>query len=1024
MLRILLIGFCIFCFFSGRAQTDYNVLHYTTENGLPSNGIKGVAFDTSTGYLWIGSEAGIIRFNGTQFKVYNNQNTKGLASDRLDFMEKSVDGHIYARDQLLNWFRIEKNQPIYLPKNIITLKESELEYLHLFLKNEPIKKIINEREAHDLFYLQFIMIGDTACLMQYIENKLAYASTNTKQVTLLGSDKDAYSIFKIDSKIFAWTKKKSLCLYDTKQQQFNPISIKNEAGDIIPINIINYQLIGGNENSPPFLFNGRNVWSLSYKNNSIVARKISSDFPIQTMVRSVCVDPKNKMIFVSTSSKGLVVLKPKQVRPIKNETAVNQIRNSHYSQIVIDSNTILTNNGVLIGDKTNKKTPIPLGEIFYATIFKLKDSLLFFMRSKNSEYENTQINIYNYKTNKLKAYKKIETREVFAVYYDNDTIYMNTTNGMGYMQGDSIHYVYKTTYPNIQENKMFAMEKVGPGLFWVASCEGLIEYDIYKKTRRYVLQFPGICVRNIKRIDNDIYIGTYGKGFYIYRNNKLQAMPLDKNNYLAFAHCFMPDNMGYIWISTNRGLFKASKKDLQTAFDQKTTSLYYHYLGKDDGMEITEMNGGCAPCAVQMNSETLSFPTMDGLLWVNPKKAGTLLPEGNIYIDNVVVDNKIYTADSFSIGKLPSSTNIIDIKLDYLAWCNKENIYIEYKLNDAKDWKRLNNESGAVIHFENLAGGNYKLFIRKRNGFGVNNFCYKEIPFYIEIPFYKSWWFYFFCFLGTLGFIGLAFKARTRQLIRQKNHLQNQINQKTKSLQQQNEVLEKNNQINSRLISIISHDIITPLKFMAMGSKKLLDKKHVMPAELQEETITEITNTAQELQLLSTNILNWIKYQNKHRRQQSERFAPADVIQQVFRILTPIAADKNIQLLADADPQLQILQFREPFKILLYNLITNAIQFSINCQILVEVHQENNQITLSVTDEGVGMTSTQIQNILSDQFIISSVNVDNKKGNGLGYLIIKDLIKLLQGKLAIESEKGKGTVVAITMPFTLIIETD
>jgi K+-sensing histidine kinase KdpD len=260
---------------------------------------------------------------------------------------------------------------------------------------------------------------------------------------------------------------------------------------------------------------------------------------------------------------------------------------------------------------------------------------------------------------------------------------------------------------------------------------------------------------------------------------------------------------------------------------------------------------------------------------------------------------------------------------------------------------------------------------------------------------------------------------RTQQLIRQKENLQEQINQKTKSLQKQNEVLEKSNQINSRLISIISHDIITPLKFMALGSKKLLDKKHVMPQTLQEETITEITNTATELQSLSTNILNWIKYQNKHRRQQAELFAPADVIQQVFKILAPIAAEKNIQLMSDVDNQLFCSQFREPFKILIYNLITNAIQFSTHCIISVEAMVDKEELTLTVNDAGVGMTDDQIQNIMSDEFIISSVNVDNKKGNGLGYLIIKDLLKLLQGQLSIQSEKGKGTAVSFTVPQTL-----
>jgi K+-sensing histidine kinase KdpD len=89
-------------------------------------------------------------------------------------------------------------------------------------------------------------------------------------------------------------------------------------------------------------------------------------------------------------------------------------------------------------------------------------------------------------------------------------------------------------------------------------------------------------------------------------------------------------------------------------------------------------------------------------------------------------------------------------------------------------------------------------------------------------------------------------------------------------------VLEKADGIKTRLISIISHDIVTPLKFLTVAGRKLIDKKSRMPQDLQQETLEEMTNTAQELQLLSTNILNWIKYQNENRRLMKERFTCMD----------------------------------------------------------------------------------------------------------------------------------------------------
>jgi hypothetical protein len=52
-------------------------------------------------------------------------------------------------------------------------------------------------------------------------------------------------------------------------------------------------------------------------------------------------------------------------------------------------------------------------------------------------------------------------------------------------------------------------------------------------------------------------------------------------------------------------------------------------------MEMTELNGGCTPCALRLKNNTISFPTMDGLLWVNPDYAIPVLPDGDIFIDEI-----------------------------------------------------------------------------------------------------------------------------------------------------------------------------------------------------------------------------------------------------------------------------------------------------------------------------------------------------------------------------------------------------
>jgi signal transduction histidine kinase len=138
-----------------------------------------------------------------------------------------------------------------------------------------------------------------------------------------------------------------------------------------------------------------------------------------------------------------------------------------------------------------------------------------------------------------------------------------------------------------------------------------------------------------------------------------------------------------------------------------------------------------------------------------------------------------------------------------------------------------------------------------------------------------------------------------------------------------------------------------------------------------------------------------------------------------------MAHQKNLQLISHVDQSLQVTQYFEALKILIYNLVTNAIHFSENGSITVNARETEKKIIISVSDEGVGMTADQIKNIMADQFIVSSANMDNKKGNGLGYLIIKDLLKMMNALLSINSEKarpddpfgrGKGTTVYVELP--------
>src|SRR6187399_118023 len=123
MYRFLILFCCFSALFNpATAQKAVNshVQQYTTDNGLPSNGIKGMQWDEKHEFLWMATEAGIVRFNGVDIKSYNKENMSAIASERLLFMVQNSARKIYTADQLGNIFLIDESKPVLWKKTTVT----------------------------------------------------------------------------------------------------------------------------------------------------------------------------------------------------------------------------------------------------------------------------------------------------------------------------------------------------------------------------------------------------------------------------------------------------------------------------------------------------------------------------------------------------------------------------------------------------------------------------------------------------------------------------------------------------------------------------------------------------------------------------------------------------------------------------------------------------------------------------------------------------------------------------------------
>ena len=994
--------------------TEYHIRQYTTDNGMPSNGVKNMQWDEENGFLWIATEAGMSRYNGLDFTNFTKENTAGLSHERMAYVVKNDRGQLFVSDVSNNILQVKANKLQYLPTpetdKVIGFKKRF--YLNYYGSGQSKKILSFILKTGISGWDRVFRLPDSSILVVDNRRNYYYSKQGQDSFYPLSLDKKFIREFMINEQVFFQDENYQFWTMGKDLNSIQPLTLQADIQTILKEKDSWLYWDNGMEN--PIAFSGTNAWLLTVQEGKLQAELICSAIPSYSFIRFAQYSRKNKMLFLGTDSKGIIIINENRVRSVKKKNIDKRERNAYYSQLELPGGNILTNEGHELGDNP-ASGHLPINGKFNYTISRIGDSL-WFAQANVALNGLTLLHRYNYKTGVTYTYKNLfPIQESFAISRSGDSFYLVTSRGLGLLKEDSIQLLFLPPANRGNIAAPYTMQEFTPGVLGVASCDGLILYDVKKKTTDTLINQPGYCIRSIWKYRDYIFIGSYGKGYYIWKNGRLKSMPLDKNNFLQYTHCFVADTAGYCWMSTNRGLFKAQLADLIDAYENNRSQVYYHYYGKNDGMDITEMNGGCAPCAIELQNKTISFPTMDGLLWVNTEKARPQLPEGNVYVDEFTAGTRKINPDSLEFISVSPKARDITIKIGFSAWCNKENIYLEYQLNGRNEWIPVDVNNGALIKFSNLQPGTYNLVVRKVNGFGVNNYSFKEIKFTISTPWYQQWWFYLAATAILFAAISLYFRFRTRQYEIRQRKLEQQVAEKTKELQEQNEVLEKNNSIKTRLISIISHDIVTPLKFLNVAGKNLIEKRKLMSEDLQMETLKEITNTSQELQLLSTNILNWIKYQNENRRLVKENFNLHEMVTQLLGLLQSLARQKKLIILNNVDPALEIHQYYEPLKILIYNLLTNAIHFTEKGAIIVSAAKDNGHISVSVKDEGIGMSPEQIQRLMAEEVVITSANVDNKKGHGLGYLIIKDLLKTMDAKLHIESKKGEGAMVSIQM---------
>lgn len=267
----------------------------------------------------------------------------------------------------------------------------------------------------------------------------------------------------------------------------------------------------------------------------------------------------------------------------------------------------------------------------------------------------------------------------------------------------------------------------------------------------------GLIGKNVRTFYEDkegkIWIGTYDGGLYCYHQAKVKSINQMKNAKLdKDAFTLAPDEFGYLYLTSNHGLWRVSEKSLSDFYYGKLDYLIPFFYSDETGIVNTEFNGGFQNNYLRTRSGHFYFPSIEGIVLVNPEEP--VFRKLNPVIKQVEVNDTVFTSLNHTLNKNTFSVAFYFSCLNYLK---KYNVYYQYKLesqNKSSDWSNLQKEPS--ITFKMLPAGRYTFSVRAIDAFNDKKPDVVTYEFEIEPEFYETYWFnlvVIFTFIVVTSFI-------------------------------------------------------------------------------------------------------------------------------------------------------------------------------------------------------------------------------------------------------------------------------
>ena len=228
--------------------------------------------------------------------------------------------------------------------------------------------------------------------------------------------------------------------------------------------------------------------------------------------------------------------------------------------------------------------------------------------------------------------------------------------------------------------------------------------------------------------------------------------------------------------------------------------------------------------------------------------------------------------------------------------------------------------------------------------------------------------------------------------------------------------LQELNNTKDKLFSIIGHDLKGPLNSLTSFSSLLLNHADMLSKEEIKTLSTDLDKSLKNLLALLENLLEWSRSQTGNIDFKKEVFDIAETLTENVELLKGQAQNKKITIINESKTNLMVNAHRNSINTVVRNLLSNAIKFTTENGTITLTVKQGEQLMVSVTDTGVGMSTATIQKLFRLGTKHSTLGTSKEKGTGLGLILCKDFIEKNGGIIDVESQEGRGSRFYFTVP--------